>query len=141
MAYVTSTQIVARLGNDMAVLLTTDSGSSVDTDLINTIIAEVEAEIDQVLRTRTTETITQSAYPQTFAMLRGKATAIVIFKLHLRRPPVAKEVTDDKNDAKAWLEKLAAGEVNLPDPSFNADAMVWGGAEQNAVDQGRETAD
>ena len=133
MAYVTSTQIVARLGNDTAVRLTTDSGSTVDKGLIDKLMSEVEGDIDQALRARTAQTITQALYPQTFAMLRGKATAIVIFRLASRRPPVADDWKKLNDEAVAWLEKLAKGEVALPDAALGGTAMDWGSEDQNAA--------
>lgn len=137
MAYVTSTQIVARLGNDTAVRLTTDTGSTVDTDLIDAIITEVEAAINQALRTRTAATITQTDYPQTLAMLRGKAVAMVIFNLASRRPPVPEAWANQNKQAREWLDKLAKGEVNLPDTGLNDPGFEWGSADQNAAAEDR----
>ncbi len=136
MAYVTSSQIVSRLGNDTAVRLTTESGSTVDTALINTIIAEVEAMINAALRSRTALSINQAEHPQSFAMLRGFATTMVIHRLYTdRRQPVPKEVETDVKRMDEWLIKLAEGKVNLPDATLNEPGMSWGSHDQDAARQ------
>ena len=133
MAYVTSAQIVTRLGNEAAVQLTTGSGTTVDTDLIDEIIVEVEADIDQVLQLRTSETITQSSYPKTFAMARGKAVAMTIYQLALRRPPVSDDWKSANDQAVQWLKDLAEGKIALPDADLSTPGLEHGAADQNAA--------
>ena len=126
MAFVTAADIVTRIGNATAVQLTTDSGSVVDTALIDAIIAEVEPNVLAALRKRTSETITQADYPQTWSMVVGKVVDMVIFKLASRRPPVAEARTVAYRHAVEWLTKLTAGEIALPDVAANAPDPTYG---------------
>jgi len=137
MAYVTSAEVVTRLGNDTAVQLTTKTGATPDTALIDGIIEEVEGNIDQVLRSRTTASVTLATYPTTFQMLRGMAMALAIFVLGSRRPPVPDAWTMQNKRAEAWLEKLAKGEINLPDAVLNRPGVSWGSEDQNAAKASR----
>jgi phage gp36-like protein len=120
MAYVTAADIVARIGESTALQLTTDSGSSVDTALISAIIAEVEADVETALRKRFRGTLTESAYPQSWALVRGKVIDMVIYRLGARRPEVPEAWQTLYKNAVAWLDKLAAGNADLPDVAANA---------------------
>lgn len=133
MAYVSSQEIVDRIGQDAAIQLTTDSGDVVNTALIDAIIEEVEGEIDQVVRRRTAETITEEVYAQTFAMLRGKAVTMTIYRLKLRRDPVGEDWKAANDKAVEWLDKLAKGEVDLPDEALNEPRFASGCHPQNAA--------
>jgi hypothetical protein len=131
-AYVTSSEIVERLGDDVALQLTTDTGSVVNTSLIDDYIAEVEGDIDQFVRKRTSETITQADYPKTFAMLRGKAVTMTIHRLHLRRDPGSESWKGANEKAVADLERLAKGENAFPDRPLNEPRFISGSEGQNA---------
>lgn len=133
MAYVTSAQIVTRVGEPAAVQLTTDSGSTVDTDLIDAIIAEVEVDIDAVLQKRIGATITQGDYPKTFLWARGKAVDLVIFSLASRRKMVNDAWQKANDEALQALKDMAEGKINPPDADLNAPGPDWGAADQNAA--------
>lgn len=135
-AYVTSAEIVERLGDAVALQLTTDTGSVVNTSLIDEYIADVEGDIDQFVRKRTSETITQADYPKTFAMLRGKAVTMTIHRLHLRRDPGSESWKGANEKAVADLERLAKGENDLPDEALNAPRLSYGYDDQNAAASG-----
>ncbi len=131
MAYISTTEVVSRVGNDAALRLTTDSGSTIDTALIQTFIGEVEGRINSVVSTRTGVAITQAAHPNTFAALKGAAMAMTVYRLGTRRPPVPEDWKQTNAEAIEWLDKLAKGELGLPDAALVGDAMEWGGNDQN----------
>lgn len=132
MAYLTTQNVIDRLGTPVALELTTDSGSTINETLITSIITEVEGRVNTYVRQRTDATITQADYPQTFAALAGAATAMVGYQLHLRRPPVPEDWTKANAEAIAWLSALAEGKVPLPDNALNS-AADWGSQSQNAA--------
>ena len=129
---VSSADIVSRLGNSRALQLTTDSGATVDTAMIDTIIAQVEAVVWGFVRKRVALPLTQADYPQTYAALQGLITDMVVFRLHGRRPPVPEDVKLLHTQAVEWLNGLARGDVALPDATLNEPELDWDGDEQNA---------
>ncbi|HUU46126.1 MAG TPA: phage protein Gp36 family protein [Planctomycetota bacterium] len=133
MAYVTSAMIVARLGQDRAVQLTTDSGTSVDTAMIDAAITRVEGRINAAVRTRTSEVITEAVYPATFAMLQGLVLDMTVYHLAARRPPVPDDWKEANTEALEWLKLLAKGEVGLPDVGMGGAEFEWGSDDQNAA--------
>ena len=134
MAYVTSSEVIARLGGtDAATKLTTETGSTPDTDLIDDFIAEVEAEVLAAIRARTTATITEADYPYTWALVRGKVFAMVCYCIRGRRPPVPAECKSLNERATQWLDRLVEGKIDLPDTSLNEPDLEYGGEEQNAA--------
>ena len=134
MAYVTADEIVSRLGSATALQLTTDTGSSPDTAMITEIISQVEGRVDSHLRARVASPITQAAHPNTYAAVRGAVIDMVIFHLAGRRPPVSEGWQKANEKAIRWLEKLAAGDVDLPDAGLNEPNFEWGSEDQNAAD-------
>ena len=132
MAYLTATELVDRLGTPVALKLTTDTGSTVDTALITAIITEVEGRVNSFVAQRTTDEITPASHPNTFVALRGAVVAIAGYQLHLRRHPVPEDWKEANDEAMMWLKALAAGEVPLPDAALNVGAE-WGSEDQNAA--------
>lgn len=136
MAYVTAQTIVDRIGEKTALELTTDTGSVVDTSVITAIINEVEPQVEAALRKRTSATITQAAYPETYSLIVGKVIDMVLFRLAAaRRPSAPAEWKTLHELAIEWLKKLAAGEVDLPDTALNDPEIDWGSEDQNAAAQ------
>jgi len=134
MAYVTSSEVIARLGGTAAATtLTTETGDTPDTDLIDQWIAEAEARVQQAIRARTTATITQADYPQTWALARGCVFDMVCYRARSRRPPVPKDVADVNTRAIEWLDRLVEGKIDLPDTALNEPDLEYGGEEQNAA--------
>lgn len=126
MSYLTSAQVIDRIGTAAATQLTTDSAGSPDTDKIDRIIGEVEGVIDGYLRKRVATPIVGATHPQTLAAVQAMAIRMVVYQLQALRPPIPEDVTTNNAGAIRWLEKLAAGEIDLPDPALNTDRAEWG---------------
>lgn len=132
-AYITSAEVVTRVGNAAAVRLTTDTGSTVDSALIDTFIVEVEGDINAAVSKRSDAAITQALYPSSYAALKGKAMAMTVYRLAGRRPPVSEDWKAANDAAVEWLDKLVKGERDFPDSALNGSAMEWGGNDPNAA--------
>ena len=127
--------VVSRLGTARAAQLTTDSGSSPDTDLIDEFIVEAEGTVMSAVNRRTATTISQADHPNSFATLRGKVMALVIYGLCGRRLPIPKDVETAHDQAVKWLDDLVAGKRDLPDAALAGETPTWGSETANA---GRE---
>ena len=128
-AYVTNADVVDRVGTVKAAQLTTDSGSTPDTDTIDAIIAEIEGEVLSDLRKRTTATITEADHPQSFALLRGLVLARVIKELYGLRPPIPEDVKGASQRAIEHLKELGEHKRDLPDLTLGTGESAWGSSD------------
>lgn len=115
MAYITNNDIEERLGTLAYVQLTDDGGTgSADLDKVAEARSGAEGEADSYLATRYAVPVDLLAEPQIAAVLKSFVLDIAEYRLHNRRPPVPADVARRRNEAIAWLQRVATGAVQLP---------------------------
>ena len=131
--YINAAGVRERIGDELAVTLTTDTGINYDDALIEKAIGDAEGQIEAAVRKRTAAPITAVDHPMTFNLLRGLTLDVAAYRIHLRRPPVPEDWKQRHDAALAFLDKLVKGEVELPDATLTGDKLAWGSKEQNAA--------
>lgn len=114
MAYIVNQDLIDRVGTATAAQLTTDSGATPSTTVIDEVRQSAEGEANGYLAKRHAVPVDLTTHPDLAATLKGFVLDIGVFRLMSRRPPVADAYRDARNDAVAWLEKVAKGDVVLP---------------------------
>ena len=130
--YVTNADIIAWVGNERAYQLTTDTGTTPDTALIDDKIEEAEGEVNSAVAMRTSLTPTEADHPTSFYMLRGWVTAIVVYKLALRRPNMPEDWKSEYEIVMAALERLRKGQIEMPDVDLSGQQAEWNSKPQDA---------
>lgn len=133
MAYVTANEIISRLGTSTAAQLTTTSGTTPDSAVIDEGIETAEAQIEGYLRRRISAALTAAEYPRTFAAVKGLVSNMVVAWLYSRRPPVSADVQKLHDRAIEWFKGLANGDIALPDAELNEPDLEYGSADQDAA--------
>ncbi len=139
MAYITTQNLIDRVGSTKAAQLTTDSGSTPDSALLAEVTAEAEGEVNGYLARRYAVPVDLTAHPELAATLRGKTLDIAVYRLHVRRPPVPDAHKDIYDSAIKWLTAVSKGEIVLPaattPPSGTADSPVaeWFSSENDVT--------
>ena len=139
MSYIVNQDIVDRVGVDRAVQLSSDSGTAVNTDVLDEVRLSSEGEVNGYLAKRYAVPVDLTAHPDVAATLKGFTLDIAVFRLIARRQPVPEDVRRIHDDVLKWLIAVAKGDVNLPAgtplASATADAPTidWGSSEQNAA--------
>lgn len=131
--YVTNADIVAWLGNELAAKYSAESGGSPDTGLIDKFILDGEAEFHRYVAQRATVPIDSGTYPEAFAAAHATVKVIVIFKLAGRRPPIPEDWKLAYEKEIAWLEKVEAGDADLPGDGIHGSVMEWGSNEPDRL--------
>lgn len=130
MAYIVNQDIIDRVGNDAAVQLTTDTGSTPSTTVLDEVRQSAEGEADGYLARRYAVPVDLTAHPELAATLKGFVLDIAQSRLMSRRPPVSEAIRLARTDAVAWLAAVGKGEVVLPaastPASTNADDPIGG---------------
>ena len=115
MAYVTNNDIEERLGTAAYVQLTDDASTgSADTDKINEARLGAEGEANSYLGRRYQVPIDLTRHPEVADVLKSFVLDLVEYRLHARRPPVPSAVSNKRNQAIAWLDRVARADVVLP---------------------------
>jgi len=126
MSYVTDDDIRVRMGEAAYVQLTDDAGSgAADAAVIDEARCGAEGEVDSYLALRYAVPVDTAAQPETAAVLRTVTLDLVEYRLHARRPPVPPAVAEKRDAAVRWLQRVAAGQADLPfspQPGFRAAA-------------------
>lgn len=136
MSYITAADIEERLGTAAYVLLTDDAGSgSADTEKVEEARAGAEGEANSYLATRYATPVDLAAHPELAAVLKSLVLDLAEYRLHSRRPPMSADLVRRRDEAVAWLERVATGAVQLP----SAVAPATGAARTAAV-MGEERA-
>lgn len=131
-AYVTTAEVIERIGAVAVGQLTTEAGDDPDTDRVDPIVEEANARVAAVVCRRTAIAVTEADHPTTWAFLRGLATAIAVYGVHSLRTPVPADVKVRNDEAVATLKALAAGEMCLPDTAALEGAGAdWGSNDPN----------
>ncbi len=115
MAYVTNNDIEERLGTAAYVQLTDDAGTgSADTDKVDEARLGAEGEVNSYLGRRYQVPIDLTRHAEVADVLKSFVLDLVEYRLHARRPPVPGAVSNKRNQAIAWLDRVARADVVLP---------------------------
>ena len=115
MAYVTNNDIEERLGTAAYIQLTDDTGTgSADIDKVDEARLGAEGEVNSYLGRRYAVPIDLAAHAEVADVLKSFVLDLVEYRLHSRRPPVPSAVSSKRNQAIAWLDRVAGAEVVLP---------------------------
>lgn len=131
--YVTNADIVAWLGNELAAKYSAESGGTPDTGLIDKFILDAEATLHRYVGQRATVPIDPTAFPAAYAAAHATVKVIVIFKLAARRPPIPEDWKLAYDKEIAWLEKIEAGEADLPGDGIHGAGFEWGSNEPDRL--------
>lgn len=138
MAYIDNADITARVGNDTAVQLTTDSGAVVDSVVLDEVRESAEGEVNGYLARRYAVPVDLTTHTDLAATLKGFTLDIAVFRLHSRRPPVTEAIREARTDAVKWLTAVSEGKVILPAAVTPASTTsddptpTWGGSDATA---------
>lgn len=114
MAYIVNQDLIDRVGNEAAVQLTSDSGSSVVAAVLDEVRLSTEGEVNGYLAKRFAVPLDLTAHPDAAATLKGVCLDIGVYRLMSRRPPVAEAYRQARDDAIEWLTKVANADIELP---------------------------
>lgn len=118
MAYVTTTELSARLGATMYARLTDrDNGTTANAAVAQQVITEAEAELHELLAARFATPIDLAAHPELAAVLAGRVLDIAEYRAWRGSPFVSTipgRVRLLYEDALRWLREVAAGATELP---------------------------
>ena len=136
MAYVTNNDIEERLGTAAYIQLTDDTGSgSADTDKMDEARLGAEGEVNSYLGRRYAVPIDLTAHAEVADVLKSFVLDLVEYRLHSRRPPVPSAVSGKRNQAIAWLDRVAGAEVVLPSVDPLAENPATGLAAETSSDE------
>lgn len=136
--YLTAQDVIDRIGQDPAAMLTAPNGTTPDSAKIEKVIAEAEGEAHGYLARRYAVPVDLAAHPEMLATLRGQIMALTLYRLHGLRPPSQEPHLEARTFAIEWLKGVAKGEIVLPavttPASQTSDRPVtaWGGSAANA---------
>lgn len=139
MAYIVNDDIIARVGAATALQLSTDSGDTIDSAVVDEVRLSAEGEVNGYLGLRYAVPVDLSAHPELAGTVKGFTLDVAVYRLHARRPPVAKDIRDLRAAAIEWCEKVAKGDVVLPatvtpaSTTANKPTAAWGSKDQNAA--------
>ncbi len=114
MSYASNDELIARVGTTAAVQLTTDTGTTPDAAVVTEARTAAEALIDRWLGRRYATPVDVVTHADAGVVLKALTLDLAEYTLCARRTPVDKDVRQRHEDAVAWLEKAAGGEVVLP---------------------------
>lgn len=118
MAYIDIAQLAQRLGPPAYARLTDrDSGHSADDGIAQQIVDEAQAEADAYLARRFATPLDLSLHPELAPLLAARVLDLAEHAAWRSSPFVANvppRVAAARSQALAWLERLAAGALELP---------------------------
>jgi len=118
MAYITTTQLSARLGSTLYARLTDRvNGASADSAVAQQIVDEAEGVANSYLSRRYATPIDLTAHPELAGTLEARVLDLAE-SIAWRSSPFVTDVPDRIrylfDDAERWLERVASGRLNLP---------------------------
>ncbi len=115
MAYIDNADIILRVTNDTAVQLTSETGSVVDTTVLDDVRESAEAEVESYLSVRYYVPVDVSGDTKLARLLKDVTLHLAIYKLYSRRPiKVPETVEKARDDTIKWLVRVTQGRVLLP---------------------------
>jgi len=114
-SYITNTDIEKRLGSAAYVQLTDDDGDGVaDAGVVEEARLGAEGEVDSYLAVRYAVPVDVFAHAELAGLLAATALDLVEYRLRCRRPPAPADIIRKRCEAIDWLERVAAGRIDLP---------------------------
>lgn len=145
MAYVTTTQLSARLGSTLYARLTDRvNGSSADATVAQQIVDEAEAVADSYLATRYATPVDLTAHPELANVLEARVLDLAEHAAWNGSPFVSgipSRVQAMQRAGTAWFESVARGEINLPASSPPASRTAEDDAARFSGDVRKLTGD
>ncbi len=115
MSYVSNSEIESWIGTDAYIALTDDNGSGVaDETKVDAVREASEGEVNSYLATRYRTPVDCTGRAEVAAVIKGVVLDLVAYRLYGRRPPVEDDVTRRRDEAVAWLARVAEGLAQLP---------------------------
>ena len=115
MAYLSNSDIQSLLGTAATIELTDDTGSgSVNADIVTAARIGAEGEANSFFSTRYRVPIDLSVEPDVAAVIRTFILDLAVYRLHSRKPPIPEDLVRRRQEAIAWLTRVADGRVRLP---------------------------
>lgn len=114
MAYVVNQDIIDRVGTATAAQLTTDSGSTPDSDALDEVRLAAEGEANGYIAKRYAVPVDLSAHADLAGTLAGFVLDIAVYRLFSRRPPPADNYKTSRDEAVKWFLAISEGKVKLP---------------------------
>lgn len=115
MSYITNADLEMRVGTQAYIQLTDDAGTgSADAAKADEARLGAEGEANSYLAARYAVPIDLAGEAQLAAVLRSFVLDIAAYRLHGRRPPVPADIVRRREEAVAWLARVASGLVQLP---------------------------
>lgn len=115
MAYVSNSEIESWIGVDAYLALADDDGNGrADEDKVDAVREASEGEVNSHLATRYRTPVDCTDNPEVAAVIKGVVLDLVSYRLHGRRPPVPEDVARRRDEAVAWLARVAEGLAQLP---------------------------
>jgi len=114
MAYIVNQDIIDRLTTETAARLTTESGSTPSTTVLDEIRLSAEGEVNSYLSKRYKVPVDLTAHADLAATLKGYTLDVAVYRAFVRRPPVPESAAETYKSAKEWLAKVSEGKLPLP---------------------------
>jgi phage gp36-like protein len=107
--------IAERLGGGALVQLADDNGDGVaDTAVVDEARLGAEGEVNSYLARQYSTPIDLTVHPELADLLASVTLDIAEDRLRSRRPPVAEDAVRRIAQTRIWLQRVAAGEAELP---------------------------
>ena len=127
MGYITNQDIEERLGTQLYIQLTDDTGSGVeDEDKVTEARLAAEGEVDSYVGRRYCVPVETVSQAEVLNILKSVTLDLATFRLYLRKPPMAKEVEAQHEAVLAWLKDVAEGRAVLPATAELPEAVAGG---------------
>ncbi len=114
MAYIVNQDIIDRVGTTAATQLTSDSGGTPDSGVLDEVRLSSEGEVNGYLSKRYAVPVDLTAHADLAATLKGFTLDVAEYRLRSRRDSMAEVHEKMYANAKEWLEKVRKGEIPLP---------------------------
>ncbi|MCB9853520.1 MAG: DUF1320 domain-containing protein [Phycisphaerales bacterium] len=115
MAYVSNADIQALLGTAATIELTDDAGSgTINASILTTARIGAEGEANSYFATRYRVPVELSNEAEVAAVIQTFVLDLAVYRLHSRKPPIPDDIVRRRQEAVAWLSRVADGRVRLP---------------------------
>jgi len=115
MSYITNQNMQDRVGLATLLQLTDDDGDGqADTAVLDEVRNAAEGEVNSYFARRYETPIDLAIHTGLVGLLTSVTLDLAEHRLRLRRPPVAKDVSERLRHALTWLSRVADGTLELP---------------------------
>lgn len=114
MGYIVNQDIIDRVGLKAAVEVSAESGTGVNTTVLDECRLGAEGEANGYLARRFQVPIDLVAHPDLVGVLKTKVLDIAVWQLMNRRPPADERYLKARDRAVEWLKMVSEGKIELP---------------------------